>query len=141
LTSRELCSHHRRRPHPTKLFCRVGGVKWVGVIIHHRFWNVSISIRKIDRKSPPSVTVSSLNKFCDMPRHLRLGLPVNSSQMSTEQSSQSSLLERCNPWPHVANRHISISQLLSLWRHLIMTSFASPAPFSRLRRSQPPFSL
>jgi len=25
-------------------------------------------------------------------------------------------LERCNPWPHVANRHIS-SQLLSLWRH------------------------
>ena len=28
------------------------------------------------------------------------------------------LLERCNPWPHVANRHISsISQLLSLWRH------------------------
>jgi len=27
------------------------------------------------------------------------------------------LLERCNPWPHVANRQISISQLLSLWRH------------------------
>jgi len=26
-------------------------------------------------------------------------------------------LERCNPWPHVFNRHISISQLLSLWRH------------------------
>ena len=26
-------------------------------------------------------------------------------------------LERCNPWPHVANHHISISQLLSLWRH------------------------
>jgi len=26
-------------------------------------------------------------------------------------------LERCNPWPHVAIRHISISQLLSLWRH------------------------
>jgi len=26
-------------------------------------------------------------------------------------------LERCNPWPHVANRHISISQLLSSWRH------------------------
>ena len=24
------------------------------------------------------------------------------------------LLQRCNPWPHVANRHISISQLLSL---------------------------
>jgi len=49
-------------------------------------------------------------------------------------------LERCNPWPHVANRHISISQLLSLWRHshydvicatvlatlvLIMTSFST----------------
>jgi len=28
-----------------------------------------------------------------------------------------SVLERCNPWPHVANRHISISQLLSLRRH------------------------
>ena len=27
------------------------------------------------------------------------------------------LPEHCNPWPHVANRHISISQLLSLWRH------------------------
>jgi len=26
-------------------------------------------------------------------------------------------LERCNPSPHVANRHISICQLLSLWRH------------------------
>ena len=26
-------------------------------------------------------------------------------------------LERCNPWPRVANRHISISRLLSLWRH------------------------
>jgi len=26
-------------------------------------------------------------------------------------------VERCNPWPHVVNRHISISQLLSLWRH------------------------
>jgi len=26
------------------------------------------------------------------------------------------LLERYNPWPRVANRHISISQLLSLWR-------------------------
>ena len=40
-------------------------------------------------------------------------------------------LERCNPWPHVANRHISISQLLSLIRHshydliLIATSFAN----------------
>jgi len=27
------------------------------------------------------------------------------------------VVERWNPWPHVANRHISISQLLSLWRH------------------------
>jgi len=27
------------------------------------------------------------------------------------------LLEPCNPWPHVANHHISISQQLSLWRH------------------------
>jgi len=27
------------------------------------------------------------------------------------------ILERCNPSPHVANRHISISQLLSLWCH------------------------
>jgi len=29
----------------------------------------------------------------------------------------STALERWNPWPHVPNRHISISQLLSLWRH------------------------
>jgi len=39
-------------------------------------------------------------------------------------------LERCNPWPHVANRRISISQLLSLGRH-------SHYHISRLRRSQP----
>ena len=43
-------------------------------------------------------------------------------------------LERCNPWPHVANRHISMSQLLSLWRHshydviFIMTSLAPRPP-------------
>ena len=73
----------------------------------------------------------------------------------------SSPLERCNPWPHVANRRISISQLLSLWRHshydVIRVSRAygtgSPRSYydvvrhsyydivSRLRRSQPPFSL
>ena len=40
-----------------------------------------------------------------------------------------SILERCNPWPHVATR-----QLLSLWHH-------SQCDVSRLRRSQPPFSL
>jgi len=39
-------------------------------------------------------------------------------------------LQRCNPWPHVANCHISISQLLSLWRH-------SHYDVSRLRRSSP----
>ena len=27
------------------------------------------------------------------------------------------ILARCNPWSHVANRHLPISQLLSLWRH------------------------
>jgi len=43
------------------------------------------------------------------------------------------LLERCNPLPHVANRHISISHLLSLWRH-------SHYDVSRLWRSQPTFS-
>ena len=41
--------------------------------------------------------------------------------------------ERCNPWPHVANRHISISQLLSLRRH-------SHYDVIRLGRAQPPFS-
>ena len=49
-------------------------------------------------------------------------------------TSNHRLLERCNPWPHVANRIISIIQLLSLWRH-------SHYDVSRLRRSQPPFSL
>jgi len=47
-------------------------------------------------------------------------------------------LERCNPWPHVANRHylhkpaIIIVTSFSLWRHWRV---------SCLRRSQPPFSL
>jgi len=27
------------------------------------------------------------------------------------------MVGQCNTWPHVTNRHISISQLLSLWRH------------------------
>jgi len=44
------------------------------------------------------------------------------------------LLERCNPWPHVANRHISITQLVSLWHHSYYDVW-------RLRRSQPPFPL
>ena len=46
-------------------------------------------------------------------------------------------LERCNPWKHVANRRISISQLLSLWRH----SHYDVSRLRRSRRSQPPFSL
>jgi len=102
--------------------CLLFGCKASSIIIHHRFWNVSVSVWKIDRKSSPSSTVSSSTKVCDMPRHLRLGLPVNSShgqllthasphtvnssQVSTEQSSQSLLLERYHPWPHVANRHL-----------------------------------
>jgi len=44
------------------------------------------------------------------------------------------LIEWCNPWLHVASRHISISQLLSLWRH-------SHYDFSCPRCLQPPFSL
>jgi len=46
-------------------------------------------------------------------------------------------LEWCNPWPHVVNHHISINQLLSLWRH----SLWRHSLISRVRRSQPPFSL
>jgi len=53
-------------------------------------------------------------------------------------------LERYNPWPHVANRHISTSQLLPLWHHShydaapipIMTSFSLwHYDISHLRRS------
>ena len=47
------------------------------------------------------------------------------------------ILERCNPWPHVGNRHISISQLLSLWRHC----HYDVSRLRRSRRSQPLFSL
>jgi len=62
-------------------------------------------------------------------------------------------LKRCNPWPHVANRHISIRQLLSLWRRSHYGHYGTRGPRShhdvilimtyrsRLRRSQPPFSL
>ena len=59
--------------------CLLFRCKASSIIIHHRFWNVSISVRKIDSKSSPSSKVSSLTKVCDMPRHVRLGLPVNSS--------------------------------------------------------------
>jgi len=31
-------------------------------------------------------------------------------------------LERRNPWPHVANRHVSVSQLLSSWCYLFTVS-------------------
>jgi len=48
------------------------------------------------------------------------------------------VLERCNPWLHVANCHVSISQLLSLWRQ---SHYDVISHDSRLRPSQPPFSL
>jgi len=39
------------------------------------------------------------------------------------------LLERCNPWPHVANRHISVSQrCCDCEVILIMTAFVRFAP-------------
>ena len=34
------------------------------------------------------------------------------------------ILDRCYPWPHVANRHISISQLLSLLRPQICIEYS-----------------
>ena len=40
--------------------------------------------------------------------HRHTTVPLLTSQTSTTIN---------NPWPHVANRHISIIQLLSLWRH------------------------
>jgi len=45
-------------------------------------------------------------------------------------------LKRCNPWPHV-RVNISISRLLSLWRH----SHYAISCLRRSWRSQPPFSL
>jgi len=55
-------------------------------------------------------------------------------QAQISKSEVKLILEQCNPWPHVANRRISISQLLSLWRH-------SHYDVLHLQRSQPPFSL
>ena len=49
------------------------------------------------KKIPPSAIVKNL---------------LSQNTLSTIHSS--TLLEWYNPWPHVANRHISISQLLSL---------------------------
>ena len=44
------------------------------------------------------------------------------------------VLARCNRWPHVVNSHISISQLLSLWRHSHYdVSWRSQTPFSLWR--------
>jgi len=48
------------------------------------------------------------------------------------------LLERCNPWPHVANRHISIKPAViimtsfSLWRHSLL-SWLRPALRTNVR--------
>ena len=44
-------------------------------------------------------------------------------------------LQRCNPWPHVANHRISISQLLSLWRHSHYDIWHSQPPFPLWRHS------
>ena len=55
--------------------------------------------------------------------------------MSTEQSRQLLLLERCNPWPHVANRHYDVIRASRAYGArsprsyydviLIMTAFAT----------------
>jgi len=79
------------------------------------------------------------------------------AEKTRRNSLTQSKLQRCNPWPHVANRHISISQLLSFRCHShyyvsgLRRSRLSQPTFplwrrshynvSRLRRSQPPFSL
>jgi len=43
-------------------------------------------------------------------------------------------LERCNPWPHVANRHMSISQLLSsCWYYTVSTKKRPLSMFKNLQ--------
>jgi len=77
---------------------------------------------------------------------------TNNNENISSAAEVINLLERWNPWPHVANRHVSISQLLSLWRRshydvsrsptasvVIITSF-SLWRHSLLSWPRPPFS-
>jgi len=62
-----------------------------------------------------------------------------------QQSLNQKQLERCNPWPHIANRHISISQqpasqLFSLWHHSLL-SRRRPALRTGPSLPLPPFSI
>jgi len=43
------------------------------------------------------------------------------------------ILDRCNPWPHVANRHMSLSQLLSTCCYLFTISSSGLLFVQRLR--------
>jgi len=53
------------------------------------------------------------------------------------------ILERCNPWPHAANRRMSISQILASWCYLFavsnsgLLSVQTPRPASHFGHRQP----
>ena len=66
--SRELCSHHRRQPDPTKQFCRVGvgGVKWV-VVTSLGFQR---PVGRLSYHNKPRVT----GELCVTPQKARLWL-------------------------------------------------------------------
>jgi len=80
---------------------------WIGSNLHSTLWLAAQTVTRLLSNVPPSsVSLSGWQL---------LALPKVATQMA---SGESRILERCNPWPHVANRHISISQPpLSLWRH------------------------
>jgi len=67
-----------------------------------------------------SVTMETIQAHPDMTSHLMV-ISGNSRRITAKKTTKLLLfsilwrnlskLECCNPWPHVANRHISISQL------------------------------
>jgi len=81
--------------------------------------------------------------FCDT-------LPVRTGRhWTTNDNAFPRQTERCNPWPHVSNCHVSIRQFLPLWRHharspgahydvmLVVTSFVTRPSHGRYRQIVP----
>jgi len=85
-----------------------------------------------------SITKTNLASVLFAVKETNLKQQISKFHPQIQRTDAIAIIERCNyPWPHVANRHISISQLLSLWRH----SHYDICRLRRSRRSQPPFSL
>ena len=85
----------------------------------------SSATRTVDLTSSPPLTSSPAPSFhaATCTRGSRASSSISLAPAHDRPTDRIlSLLDRCNPWPHVANRHISISQSLSSCCYLFTVS-------------------